>query len=232
MPKINVYLPDDLANAVRNAGIPVSAVCQRALADAVAAADGSIGTSPGSDEPATGGWSRNRITDKARKVVELAIDAVGGDQEQVRSAHVVGALIGQGNNLALAILNSLDIETADVLAELKATVTSARQEGEPESATLVEIGERAAAAAAELGNNFIGCEHLLMGILTGPDGDPAVTTLKTMGLTRDKARDAVRAALGGFSYAQGNLTLAGLSAPVRSILEEIRQRLSKIETTE
>ncbi|MDQ1521366.1 MAG: hypothetical protein QOI55_2439, partial [Actinomycetota bacterium] len=35
MPKINVYLPDDLAEAVREARIPVSAVCQRALEDAL-----------------------------------------------------------------------------------------------------------------------------------------------------------------------------------------------------
>jgi ATP-dependent Clp protease ATP-binding subunit ClpC len=35
MPKINVYLPDDLATAVREAGIPVSPVCQKALAEAV-----------------------------------------------------------------------------------------------------------------------------------------------------------------------------------------------------
>jgi post-segregation antitoxin (ccd killing protein) len=35
MPKINVYLPDDLAAAVRAADVPVSAVCQPALVDAV-----------------------------------------------------------------------------------------------------------------------------------------------------------------------------------------------------
>ena len=38
MPKINVYLPDDLAAEVRASGVPVSAVCQQALADAVAQA--------------------------------------------------------------------------------------------------------------------------------------------------------------------------------------------------
>jgi post-segregation antitoxin (ccd killing protein) len=31
MPKVNVYLPDNLATAVREAGIPLSAVCQAAL---------------------------------------------------------------------------------------------------------------------------------------------------------------------------------------------------------
>ena len=35
MPKINVYLPDDLAAAVRDAQVPVSAVCQNALERAV-----------------------------------------------------------------------------------------------------------------------------------------------------------------------------------------------------
>lgn len=35
MPKINVYLPDELANAVKRAGVPLSAVCQRALEAAV-----------------------------------------------------------------------------------------------------------------------------------------------------------------------------------------------------
>ncbi|MGO9344685.1 MAG: ATP-dependent Clp protease ATP-binding subunit, partial [Acidimicrobiales bacterium] len=28
MPKVNVYLPDALASAVKDAGVPVSAVCQ------------------------------------------------------------------------------------------------------------------------------------------------------------------------------------------------------------
>ena len=30
MPKINVYLPDDLAAAVKAADLPVSAICQKA----------------------------------------------------------------------------------------------------------------------------------------------------------------------------------------------------------
>ena len=35
MPKINVYLPDELADAVRDAQVPVSAICQTALEHAV-----------------------------------------------------------------------------------------------------------------------------------------------------------------------------------------------------
>ncbi|MFL6162224.1 MAG: Clp protease N-terminal domain-containing protein [Jatrophihabitantaceae bacterium] len=230
MPKINVYLPDDLARAVREAGIPVSAVCQRALADAVAAADGSIGSSEdaaATDQPADG-WQPNRFTDRVRRVLDLAIEAAGG-QAAVTSVELIRALVEQGNNLALAVLRSLDIEPEDLLSELRATVAAGRRAGEATADSLKEVGERAARVAVELDTNFIGCEHVLLGILNGSEKDPARSTLNTLGVDFSTARHAVRAALSGYSYAQGNLSLSGLSAPVRSILEEIRQRLGRLE---
>ena len=230
MPKINVYLPDDLARAVREAGIPVSAVCQRALADAVAAADGSIGATgaEGSADQPSGGWQPNRFTDRARRVFDIAIDAAG-DQDSVTSVHLIEALVEQGNNLALGVLGSLDIEPDDLLSELRATVSASRRAGEMAAASIKEVGERAARAAVELDHNFIGCEHVLLGIVNGPEQDPARATLSTLGVDPVRAQQAVRAALTGYSFAQGNLSLSGLSAPVRSILEEIRQRLGRLE---
>ena len=228
MPKINVYLPDDLARAVREAGIPVSAVCQRALADAVAAADGAIGDGQAAAEQPSGGWQPNRFTDRARRVFDLAIDAAGG-QDAVTSVHLVQALVEHGNNLAIAVLRSLDIEPEELASELRATVSAGRRAGEATAASLLEVGERAAQVAVELDNNFIGCEHVLLGILNGSERDPARNTLNTMGVDFRTAQHAVRAALSGYSYAQGNLSLSGLSAPVRSILEEIRQRLGRLE---
>ena len=52
-PKINVYLPDELASEVKAAGIPVSAVCQQALADAVAASQGVDGSAPAGEDSFT-----------------------------------------------------------------------------------------------------------------------------------------------------------------------------------
>jgi ATP-dependent Clp protease ATP-binding subunit ClpC len=230
VPKINVYLPDDLARAVREAGIPISSVCQRALADAVAAADGSIGGAEdrADAEQPTGGWQPNRFTDRARRVFDLAIDAAGS-QESVTSVHLIQALVEQGNNLALSVLRSLDIEPEDLLNELRATASASRRAGGTTAATLKEVGERAARAAIELDNNFIGCEHVLLGILRGPEQDPARSTLATLGLDFTAVQHAVRAALSGYNFAQSNLSLSGLSAPVRSILEEIRQRLGRLE---
>lgn len=229
MPKINVYLPDDLATAVREAGIPVSAVCQRALADAVAAADGvghplgTGGTADAAGEQSDADRLLSRFTHRAAHAIELAV-AAAGDRRSATSVQLVDGLLGEGNNLALAVLRSLDIEPEDLRAELHASRRTGGQ-----AATLDEVCQQAVQAALLLANNYVGCEHLLLGLLAGPDGDPAAATLNTLGVTLDKARDAVRSALMGISYAQGNLSLSGLSAPIRSVLEEIRQRLGRLE---
>src|SRR6266508_1603538 len=70
MPKINVYLPDELARAVRDAQVPVSAVCQVALERAVREVTAARGAE---DVPVTGadaaGGLFSRFTPRARKAV-------------------------------------------------------------------------------------------------------------------------------------------------------------------
>src|SRR6185437_839262 len=227
---INIYLPDDLATAVREARIPVSAVCQRALADAVSAADSTVSDPPTPDEGDTDPSRRlrNRLTDRAMMVIDLAAEATG-DRQHVTSVELAEALVQQGNNLALTALRSMDIEPDDLVSELRATVSAALRSGiEQVPATLTELRDRATMVARDFDNNYIGCEHLLLAILAGTDNDPAVLTLRTLGMDLATGRRAVRAAMGGFSYAQGNLSLSALSAPVRSVLEEIRQRLGRL----
>lgn len=251
MPKINVYLPDDLAAAVRDAGIPVSAVCQRALADAVAAADGHpgkgfvAGTSQDHAPP-----SLTRLTNRARAVIDFAHNAADHDKHRPDSIDVVAGLVDEGHNLAVAVLGALGIDAADVLAESRALALTRHRAahnqagetvtGEPRTqaahptsgpSPVAEVLERAALEAMNLNHNYIGCEHLLLGIMAGPPDEPVTSTLSTMGVDYASARGAVQATLVGYSYAQANLSFSGLSAPIRSVLDEIRQRLSRLEQT-
>ena len=83
MPKINVYLPDDLADAVRDAGIPVSAVCQRALEQAVrrvtAIRETALTDLTGAGLTEADLTARLRqFTARAREVVRISIRASGG----------------------------------------------------------------------------------------------------------------------------------------------------------
>jgi ATP-dependent Clp protease ATP-binding subunit ClpA len=231
MPKINVYLPESLAIAVRDAGIPVSAVCQRALADAVAAVDGGLGAEQlGLGRTEESAHLRSRLTQRAEKVLSLATEAATANRPAT-SVQVLDGLVEEGSNLALAVLRGLDVDPQDLRTELRATDSATRRtpDAAGQDATLDEVCERAAQAALLLGQNYIGCEHLLLGVLAGQPQDLATATLQTLGVELDRCRDAVRVALSGIDYAQTNLSLSTLSAPVRSLLEEIRQRLGRLE---
>ena len=94
MPKINVYLPDDLAAAVRDAQIPVSAVCQAALERAVrdVSALRSSDEAPATEDPAYGPFSR--FTGRARKSVMLAEGVARGlEHDYVGTEHLLLALV-------------------------------------------------------------------------------------------------------------------------------------------
>lgn len=217
MPKINVYLSDDLADAVRRAGIPVSTVCQRALADAVAAVDGPAAAATG----AGAAPSLDRLTNRAQQAVAAAHALARGQHREAGSVDLVAGLVEEGHNLALTVLAALDIEPADLLDEARGRGGA----GRPLAAVLGD----AVAQALDLAHNYVGCEHLLLGLVDGPAEDPAAAALATLGLNRDAVRAAVVAALAGVTYAQATLSLTGLSAPVRSMLDEIRQRLQRLE---
>lgn len=226
MPKINVYLPDDLANAVRDAGIPVSSVCQRALADAVANADGpEVGTGA---EPTAERLDLSRLTKRARTAVEYARTGAEGNNQTPKTVHLVGGLIGEGGNLALTVLRVLDVDPEDLITELRGLIRS-RAKDRLKAGPLDDACARAVEQAVALGHNYIGCEHLLLGLIAGPDDELTAATFHGMGVDLATAQQTVTTAMAGYSYARENLSFSGLSSPIRSVLDEIRQRLARLE---
>ncbi len=217
-PKINVYLPEELAAEVRAAGIPVSAVCQQALSDAVASA-GSGGDSPakaaGTDD------LQQSFTKRAYGVVEAARAA----RDEPTTVDLVEALVDSGG-LALVVLEAAEIDPHDLLDELRGRQARA---GEP--GPLEAVAERAVDQARGLGHTYVGTEHLLLGLTAGPPRELARTTLTDMGMTHESALRGVATALYAYSYARETLTFSGLSAPIRAALEDIRSRLVRLEST-
>src|SRR6266550_7269349 len=124
MPKVNVYLPDALADAVKDAQVPVSAICQAALEKAVRDVASMRGTeeAPAADQEAkAGGFAR--FTPRARKAIELAQEAAREvPHDHVDTEHLLLGIIDEGDNLALKVLASLDIEADDLRAELVASM--------------------------------------------------------------------------------------------------------------
>ena len=220
MPKINVYLPDDLAAAVKQAGIPVSSVCQRALADALAAVDHRPLGGGATDTSAAPELSR--FTNRARHAVNFACDA----QPDPTSVDLLDGIFDEGHNLALTVLKGLEVDVADVVSELHALAKKPKVAADP----LHVVLQRASEQSESLGHNYVGCEHLLLGVAMGEPGEVSVDSLRALGVDAVTARRAVVAALAGISYARETGMLTGLSAPIRSVLEEIRSRLSHLES--
>jgi ATP-dependent Clp protease ATP-binding subunit ClpC len=239
MPKINVYLPDELAAAVKDAGIPVSPICQQALQVAVRKVAALRETATTLDLAVEDFASKfPHFTQKASTAVTTATRlARRKGQREVGTGHLLVGLIETGQNMALQTLLSLDIDPDEVREELLGRMP-ADQESPAETETAARGFDGHAAAALKaglaeaitLGHNYIGCEHLLLGLVSEPDGVGG-EVLRARGAELRMVRRTVQAGLGGYVYAQhrneGQQQQG--AEQLRQVLGQFSQRLDAIE---
>ena len=245
MPKINVYLPDELATAVKAAELPVSAICQKALAEAVEvvnAARKAVAAlrNPRFDpdtRPAFAERLTTRMTAKLRRALELGRDAAS-TSEHVETRHLLIGILDERENLAVRLLDALDIDRDDlrdtaarINTDEPAPDTRAPATQDPGSSSLwsgltlparVAIGA-ALEASIDLGHNYLGCEHLLLGLL-GDDTSSAGRVLHEAGLDAATLHSTITSAAAGFAHAR--LNVPGVDP---ASLHQILQRLDSIE---
>ncbi|MGK5640293.1 Clp protease N-terminal domain-containing protein [Streptomyces sp. URMC 126] len=240
MPKVNVYLPDDLAEAVKKAGVPVSAVCQRALEQAVRRVTAIRETVLTDLDDAPAG-ALAHFTAPTRTVLKLAAErAQDAGAPKIGTEHLLGALLAEGTNLALHVLRAMEIEPSQIERELtlrqpegEAVVASASPGGDPRrlDGPAANALELAVSEATGLGHNYLGCEHLLLGFTLEPDGI-AGRVLRSLGADPKLARRAVTAALAGYVHlrAAGGQDRATAPAHARQELAEaVRAELGPLD---
>ncbi len=217
MPKINVYVSDELAEAIKESGVPVSAVCQRALETAVrrVTAIREAVLSPTAD-PGEDVGRMSHFTPRSKHAVKVAAHvARDGGAAEVGTEHLLAGILATEGNVALGVLHAMDIRPEQVRAELDRLTTTAGgpggagaedlTPGAPTDAADLRFGAQAAAAlelavteATSMGHNYVGCEHLLLGLIAEPDGDGG-RILRSLGAELRLTRRAVTAALSGFT---------------------------------
>ena len=224
MPKINVYLPDDLAEAVKEAGIPVSAVCQRALEQAVRRVTAIRETVLGdlSAEP-TGAMAH--FTARTRTVLKQAADQ---DAPRIGTDNLLSAMLTEGTNLSLHVLRAMEIEPDRVLSDLSQRPPEEHLDTDkgPFNGPAANALELAVTEAISLGHNYIGCEHLLLGLSAEPDG-VAGQVLRSLGADPKLVRRAVTAALAGYVHLRAETQ--PVAAALRTELEPLTQRITRLE---
>jgi ATP-dependent Clp protease ATP-binding subunit ClpC len=230
MPKINVYLPEELAAAVRDAQLPVSAVCQAALERAVRDVTSARATDEPPADERSGLGLFGRFTGRARAVVQLAQEAARAvPHDYVGTEHLVLGLLDEGGNLALDVLAAVDIDAEDLRSELLATMPkpTKRVTGHiPFTPRAKRVLELTAKEALGLGHNYIGTEHILLGVLAVDDGIGS-QVLRRMGLEHRTTRRAVATAL--MQSRRADRLEPGVAPAAESAFERILGRLDSIE---
>lgn len=228
MPKINVYLPDELADAVKESGVPVSAICQRALEQSVRRVT-AIREAVLSDLEVTDPAAQlSRFTKRAASVVQLAIEQARADgAASVGTQHLLHGLLAEGGNMALMVLTAIDISPRQLAGDLAATPKPAAEDDganrfDGPAANAIEL---AVTEAISLGHNYVGCEHLLLGLVAEPDG-LAGHLLRTRGAELRLARRATSAALAGLIHVKSQT--ADKPDPAHLVAEAVRRELEPL----
>ncbi len=151
----------------------------------------------------------NRFTERARKVILLAKEeAKRFNHDYIGTEHLLLGLVREGEGVAAAVLASLGLNSDKIRFEVEklvkpgpATIISGDIPFTPKAKKAIELSME---EARSLGHNYIGTEHLLLGLIREGEG-VASQVLINLGLDLDKVRMEVMSVLGssipGFSQA-------------------------------
>ncbi len=142
----------------------------------------------------------NKFTERARKVILLAKqEAKRFNHDYIGTEHILLGLLREGEGVAAAVLQSLGMNLNNIRLEVEklvqvgpATVVSGDLPFTPKAKKVMEL---AMEEARTLGHNYIGTEHLLLGLIREGEG-VASQVFMNMGLDLEKVREEVIKLLG------------------------------------
>jgi hypothetical protein len=163
-----------------------------------------------------------RFTDRARRVLVLA-------QEEARllnhgfigTEHILLGLIHEGDGLAAKALESLGVSLDGARERVEETIGPASPQlatsSPPFTPRAKKVLELSLREALQLGHNYIGTEHMLLGLIREGEG-VAAQVLVSLGCDLQRAREVVISLLSGY---QG--TTVAASAEAAALASELRR---------
>ena len=141
-----------------------------------------------------------RFTDRARKVMQLANqEAQRFNHEYIGTEHILLGLVKEGSGVAANVLKNLDVDLRKIRIEVEKIVQTGPDMvtmGKlPQTPRAKKVIEYAMEEARNLNHNYVGTEHLLLGLLREQEG-VAAQVLMNLGMKLDDVRDEVLNLLG------------------------------------
>jgi len=142
----------------------------------------------------------NRFTERARKVIILAKEeARRFNHDYIGTEHILLGLIREGEGVAATVLQKLGVSLENIRLEIEKLVqpgpTTQIIGDIPFTPRAKKALELAAEEARSLGHNYIGTEHLLLGLIREGEG-MASQVLLNLGLDLNTVRNEVMELLG------------------------------------
>jgi ATP-dependent Clp protease ATP-binding subunit ClpC len=141
-----------------------------------------------------------RFTDRARKVMQLANqEAQRFNHEYIGTEHILLGLIKEGSGVAANVLKNLDVDLRKIRLEVEKLVQSGPDMvtmGKlPQTPRAKKVIEYSMEEARNLNHNYVGTEHILLGLLREQEG-VAAQVLMNLGLKLEDVREEVLNLLG------------------------------------
>jgi hypothetical protein len=138
-----------------------------------------------------------RFTDLNRHSIVLAQEAARTyKHDSIGTEHLLLGLLGEPRGLAYAVLVAKAESEQRIRDAIEEAMPPAGQKAlrghiafRPESK---EVIEQASRAAADLGNDWVGTEHTLLGLIR-TEQSPAAQILRNLGFTSDELHETVKA---------------------------------------
>ena len=142
----------------------------------------------------------DRFTDRARKVMNLAKqEAQRLNHEYIGTEHILLGLIQEGSGVAASVLKNLGIDMKKIRSEIekivKGSPTMVTMGSLPFTPRAKKVLELSLEEASQLGHNYIGTEHLLLGLIKENEGI-AARVLTNLGVKLEEVREEVLEFLG------------------------------------
>ncbi len=141
-----------------------------------------------------------RFTDRARKVMALANqEAQRFNHEYIGTEHVLLGLVKEGSGVGANVLKNLEVDLRKVRLEVERLVRAGPEMvtmGKlPQTPRAKKVIEYAIEEARNLNHNYVGTEHILLGLLREHDG-VAAQVLMNLSLKLEEVREEVLNLLG------------------------------------
>ena len=180
-----------------------------------------------------------RFTDRARRVVVLAQDEARGlKHNYIGTEHLLLGLISEGEGVAAKALETMGIKGEAVRASVIEIIGEGEKPVEghiPFTPRAKRVFELSLREALQLGHNYIGTEHLLLGLLKEGEG-VAAQVLTKQGADLAQVRQTVIQMLSGYQRGEDEgresvgAGVGGSGGPERSnsaILEQFGRNLTQ-----